>query len=191
MNKWIVLLLCFNCLVLGAQNNNYTAKDTIPTISITGTSTLHDWKVQAGSVTNYPDTLVVDVKEGANLTGFSFTVEVVSLDGGRGAAMNNKIQTAFNIAENPTITFTQKEAAILTKSEEGYQLSATGLLNMAGTEKTITVDAFAYKEEGELVLKGSKDLKMSDYGMTPPSAMFGQIQTKDDITVHFEFVYVQ
>jgi len=32
-------------------------------------------------------------------------------------------------------------------------------------------------------------MKLSDFDIEPPSAMFGQIQTKDDIVVHFNFIY--
>jgi hypothetical protein len=30
---------------------------------------------------------------------------------------------------------------------------------------------------------------MTDFQITPPSAMFGQIETKDDITVNFELQF--
>ena len=61
---------------------------------------------------------------------------------------------------------------------------------MAGKEKDISVDVELDEQAGKLIFKGSKKLKMSDFEMTPPSAMFGQIQTHDDITVHFEFRYL-
>ena len=61
---------------------------------------------------------------------------------------------------------------------------------MAGTSKEIEVTVNIQETDtGGLVLQGSKALKMSDFGITPPSALFGQIQTDDAITVHFEFVY--
>jgi len=31
---------------------------------------------------------------------------------------------------------------------------------------------------------------MSDYGMQPPTAMFGALRTGDDVTVHFDVAFV-
>jgi len=38
---------------------------------------------------------------------------------------------------------------------------------------------------------GNEPMKMTDFGIEPPSALFGQIQTKDEIVVVFTLVYKQ
>ncbi len=186
MKNIFLFVFSISWLVTAAQSN-YTI-DTIPSISITGTSTLHDWTVQAGSVIDYPTTLSIDIIEGGVIDSFSFSVPVASLDGGRGPSMNAKIKTAFGAETNPIIKYQQIGTAAIKKDTAGITITSVGTLTMAGMEKEIEVVLQATDEVGVL-LKGSKDLKMSEFGMTPPSAMFGQIQTMDDITVHFEFVY--
>lgn len=184
MKNLFLLIFSICCLSATAQST-YTV-DTIPTISIKGTSTLHDWTVQAGAVADYPTNLTLEIADGATIDSFSFSVPVANLDGGRGPSMNAKIQKAFVMETNPTINYRQNGVATITT---GNTITSSGILKMAGVAKDMEVVLSVSEEEGLLILKGSKDLKMTDFGMTPPSAMFGQIQTADDITVHFEFVY--
>ena len=182
-------LLCCYSIVYGQQNYSYPT-DSLPSISISGTSTLHGWTVTAGEVTDFPTNLAFSLAETQTIDSFSFSVAVMSLDGGRGASMNGKIQTALQATISPTIIYSQSQPAALVKQADQWTLSSTGTLAMAGKEKAITVDVQLEERDGQLIFKGSKDLKMSDFEMTPPSAMFGQIQTHDDITVHFEFRYL-
>ena len=190
MKNFLVLsILCCYSVVYSQQNYNYPI-DSLPSISISGTSTLHGWTVTAGEVTDFPSNLTLSLEETQTIDSFSFSVAVMSLDGGRGASMNGKIQTALQATTSPTITYSQSQPAALVKQADQWTLSSTGTLAMAGKEKAITVDVQLEEQDGTLVFKGSKDLKMSDFEMTPPSAMFGQIQTHDDITVHFEFRYL-
>ena len=187
MKNLFFLLFSFCCLSAAAQSN-YTI-DTIPSISITGTSTLHDWTVQAGVVADYPTNLSLELVDGATIDSFSFSVPVANLDGGRGPSMNAKIQKAFAVETNPTINYQQIGVASIQEEATGKTITSAGTLTMAAVSKDIEVVLVVSETEGVLSLKGSKDLKMTDFGMTPPSAMFGQIQTADEITVHFEFVY--
>ena len=188
-NLLFVLLICCYSIVYGQSNYN-TSIDSLPSISISGSSTLHGWTVTAGEVTDFPKNLTFSLEEDQTIDSFSFAVTVMSLDGGRGASMNGKIHKALQATTSPTIVYTQTQPATLVKQADQWTLSSTGSLAMAGKEKDITVDVQLEQQKGHIIFKGSKDLKMSDFEMTPPSAMFGQIQTHDDITVHFEFRYL-
>jgi hypothetical protein len=42
--------------------------------------------------------------------------------------------------------------------------------------------------EDRLSFKGAYKLNMKDYDMTPPSAMFGQIVTGEEVEIRFELV---
>ncbi len=176
-------------MVYSQQNYTYPT-DSLPSISITGTSTLHGWTVTAGEVTDFPTSLTFSLEESQTIDSFSFAVAVMSLDGGRGASMNGKIQGALQATTSPRIVYTQTQPATLVKQEEQWILNSTGTLAMAGKEKDISVAVELEEQNGSLIFKGRKDLKMSDFEMTPPSAMFGQIQTNDAITVHFRFGYL-
>lgn len=181
-------LLCC-CSIAYSQSSFTYPSDSIPTVNIIGTSTLHDWKVQAGEVADFPSMIALELEEGTTIDSFGFSVKVMSLDGGRGASMNGKIQKALQAATNPTIQYQQTEVATLVKKEGVWMLISNGVLSMAGAEKEISVEVTVEEQNDQLLFAGSKPLKMSDFNITPPSAMFGQIQTDDAITVQFEFRY--
>jgi hypothetical protein len=39
---------------------------------------------------------------------------------------------------------------------------------------------------GQLAFEGSQTIKMTDYGITPPTALFGTLKTGDEITITFK-----
>lgn len=165
-------------------------KDFAPQITITGTSTLHDWEVTCSGVDGVPQTLVFD-KSNPGIDNFGFKVPVGSMDGGRGASMNDKIYAAFKSSQNPYIVYQQTQRATIISGNEpaSYSLSSQGVISLAGQKKDITVTGTAQLENDFLIFKGSHGLKMRDFEMEPPTAMFGQIKTNDDVVVHFEIRY--
>jgi len=40
--------------------------------------------------------------------------------------------------------------------------------------------------DGTVIAKGSVPIKMTDYGIKPPTALFGRLKTGDDVKVNFE-----
>jgi len=186
----LLLLVAWSCL-LQAQKTYQFSVDSVAKVSVAGTSTLHEWKATAATVTDFPQQIKLNLIKGERIDSFAFVVAVASLDGGRGASMNAKITKALLADAHPTISYQQISPAILEVQEEGnFVLSSIGLLSMAGVSKEIQVTVnIKENSSGALVLSGKKDLQMSDFGIKPPSALFGQIQTDDAITVNFEFVY--
>ena len=182
----LVILIAIN---ISVSAQSYSDGDL--TIWITGGSTLHDWKVKAEEVKDFPSSLEVTSQEQFDINGFSFAVVVKSMDGGRGPSMNNKIYKALMADTHPEILFRQKSSAqfSLSESEGGWSASIEGTVNMVGQEREIEVVAKGEAQENSIIFTGAIPLKLSDFDIEPPSAMFGQIQTKDDIVVHFELEY--
>jgi len=161
-----------------------------PGVSVAGTSTLTDWEVSCTEVLDVPAQISFNPPSGT-IDNFSFKVPVKKMDGGRGASMNDKIVAAFQADEHPFIQFQQTAPSQITTNGNSYTIQSNGTLTMAGTSKSVTVNTTASIEGDKLVLKGNKELKMTDFDITPPSAMFGQIVTNDDIVVNFEFQYLK
>lgn len=191
MKNICFLILFAWSFLLQAQKTYQFPVDSIAHISVSGTSTLHAWTATASTVVDFPQVMELNLSAAEQIDSFAFTVVVASLDGGRGASMNSKIKKALLADQHPTISYQQTSSATLLKQETGgFTLSSTGSLSIAGTSKEVEVMVNIQEtDKGGLVLQGSKALKMSDFGIKPPSALFGQIQTDDAITVHFEFVY--
>lgn len=185
------LLLLFSGLSQ-AQKQSFQIDGEQPVqVSVIGGSTLHDWTVTCGVVQDYPTSLELTVKEGEEIEAFAFSVEVKSMEGGRGSIMNTKIFNALKAEENPYIKFRQTSPAKLgpLDGEGKFQLLSKGVLQMAGEEKEVSVNVSGQYKDGALSFTASHPMKMSDFQIEQPSAMFGQIQTKDEITVNFDFRY--
>jgi polyisoprenoid-binding protein YceI len=69
------------------------------------------------------------------------------------------------------------------------EFDAVGTLTVHGVAKTITMPVTIEKVEKKLKITGTTSLKMSDYGVKPPSPDIGvaKITTGDDIKVTIEW----
>lgn len=56
---------------------------------------------------------------------------------------------------------------------------------MAGVANDVEVTGSLEMIENRIIINGSKNLLMSDYGMDPPTAMAGALKTGDEVTINF------
>jgi hypothetical protein len=167
------------------------ASENSPVLTVDGKSTLHDWTMTADVVTDYPAELSVDPHVGGEIENFSFKVEVASMKSGRSSTMDTKTHKALKSVDHPYISYIQKTPALLEAgSGDGlFTLKSSGSLTIAGVENEVVIDVNVSYMDGELVFNASYPMKMSAYNVERPEAMFGQIKTKDDITINLQFVY--
>jgi polyisoprenoid-binding protein YceI len=158
---------------------------------IDGTSTVRSFSCKAGEVN-----AVVEAN-GANaipslLTGdkgvkaVRVTVPSERMDCGNGT-MNDHMKKALKVAESPTITFTLTDYAV-TRNADGIAGTITGTLDLGGVTKSISFEATGKPEGGMLRVDGAYDLRMTDYGLKPPSLMFGRIKVRDIVKVNFDLL---
>jgi polyisoprenoid-binding protein YceI len=70
---------------------------------------------------------------------------------------------------------------------EAKSIQCTGKLKVAGTTKQVDLDvAYTILPGGIIQCKGSKKIVMTDFGVEPPSFMFGSVTTGDEITISFD-----
>lgn len=158
---------------------------------IDGTSTIRSFTCRAGEVN-----AVVEVN-GANaipglLTGekdvkaVQVTVPAEKMDCGNGK-MNDHMRNALKVAENPTITFTLKDYDV-TKNADGISGTINGTLDLGGVKKPISLQATGANEGGMLHVNGVYELKMTEYGLKPPTLMFGRIKVGETVKVGFDLL---
>jgi polyisoprenoid-binding protein YceI len=76
---------------------------------------------------------------------------------------------------------------LISSKIEGKTIHSSGKLRIAGVAKQVDLDVtYTVLPGGALKFKGSKKIVMTDYGVEPPSFMFGSVTTGDEITVSFE-----
>ncbi len=164
------------------------------TMTVSGTSTLHDWTSDVNTVTG---TVEVDeelfsggeVKKGDIITAVSIVVPVKSIISPRGATMDKKTYDALKSEAFPEIIFELKENKVAEVTTEGFTIHANGNLTIAGLTKEVEFPVVGKFISGEkMSFSGSYQLNMTDFEMEPPSAMFGQIETGEEVVIKFELI---
>lgn len=172
--KKAVLLLFLSVACIGLAQETYTFSSDSK-LTIDGTSTIHDWTVVANSMTGS-----VTAEESVPKT-IEFEVSVAEIISERGATMDKKMHDALKKEEHPKISFN------LTEVKNSTNLK--GNLNVAGQEKAVEIPVKMNADNESLKISGEYAITLQDYGIEPPTAMFGQIIVGNDVTVKFDLVF--
>ncbi len=115
----------------------------------------------------------------------SLSIAVDQIDCKNGK-MNEHMREALKAEKNPTILWRLSSYRI-----EGTSVIMAGTLTIAGKENPIELRGTGGLNNGTITLKGTKVLKMTEFGVKPPSLMFGTMKVADPVTVSFDLVLNQ
>ena len=168
-----------------AKNTYILTRDYAVTID--GTSNLRDWQEKVGEVTG-DMTATVNEDKSIALRAIRISMKVLSIKSNIGRAMDNKTYEALKASAYPEIVFTVSAPVRLVQVRDCQAaIPVRGELALAGISKPMImlVKTFAISQ-GVLQFEGSQTIKMSDYGVRPPTALFGTMRAGPDITIHFK-----
>jgi len=173
------LILLTPALTLG--QDSYKAQKA--SVSISGTSTMHDWEMKGeGFTCNSQFSL-----EGNKVTGvkgLQLTIPVTALKSGKGA-MDKNAYSALKADDHKQIVYALTSSKIV-----GNKIISSGNLTIAGVTKPMEVEStFTVNADNTISTKTSKSFKMSEFNVEPPSFMFGSVTTGDAITLTFDFTF--
>jgi polyisoprenoid-binding protein YceI len=156
-------------------------------VTIDGTSNLRNWQEKVGQVAG-EITAVVNVDGSVDLRSLRITMVVLSIKSDMGRVMDNKTYEGLKAATYPEILFTMNKPLKLMQVRDGQNaVPVKGNLMLAGICKPVIMEVTTFEiKEGKLVFEGSQALKMTDYGVKPPSALFGTMRAGPDITIRFK-----
>lgn len=153
---------------------------------VEGTSTVHDWEVEATEF-NAETQLKVENNSVAQISHVLFTTQAESLKSGKNL-MDRKIQDALKTNKHPEITFSLKGNEAIT----GEEATISGMLTIAGQAREVDVTVnFDAQNPQTLGVTGEVPLKMSDFNIDQPTAMMGTIKTGDEIKVKFDLEFLR
>ncbi|MGI9158413.1 MAG: YceI family protein, partial [Saprospiraceae bacterium] len=155
------------------------------TMAIKGTSNLHDWESSAKEVRGKADLTIEEGKLSA-INSLNVEVPVKSIKSTKGSIMDSKTYDALKADDHPKITFKLERATPIKQSGDGYSVTATGSLAIAGVTKKVDLSVKGKMDAGgNLLFSGSKKIKMTDYGIKPPTALMGTMTVGDEVDVVF------
>ena len=169
-------------------------------VTVAGTSTIHDWTVETSLIggtmelgPEFPLDASKNPKPGKVQAKAESVIFTSSIKSGK-KSMDEVMYETMDQKKHPKITYKLQELSLKETPEAGNPLKfdAVGVLNVSGTLKTNAMEVTMMPSEGgdKILVKGETNLKMTDFGMKPPSPSIslGLIKTGDDVKVSFEWV---
>lgn len=171
----------------GATAQSTTLIKEKSSVSITGTSSLHDWHESVG---DYTIKITFAKNDGTTpaieKVAFIATSSSVTSDN---KIMTDKTLNALQAKEYPEITFISTGSSTIVISEGNFTSNVTGDLNLNGVTKRLSIPLRGSYSGDKLEINASQKLKMSDYQIKSPTAMLGTLKTGDEVTVHLDLKF--
>lgn len=163
-------------------------------ITIDGTSNVHDWTASTATVRVTRAKLATGVggpafwdavvKPGA-VEAFEVTIPAAKLTSPR-SGLDKNMHKALKVEQHPDIVFRLK--GLTAKAGTPGAFTAAGTLRVAGVDKDVSLDITLGRSAQGLVVKGTTKLLMTDFGIEPPSALFGTVRSAPEVTISFQTV---
>lgn len=161
-----------------------------------GKSSLHEFSSKATQInltlnvkdsSAEPKQVLTTMSGGGAISQLVVDVPVKGLKSGKGA-LDDNLYSALKVNENPRIQFKLVSYKMQAKpSADGtYSANVTGILTIAGKSRPVSFAVAAKTDKDSINIWGSNDLKMTEYGITPPTAMMGMIRCDDQVKVNFD-----
>lgn len=167
-----------------AQSATTYTLDPASEVSIDGTSTRSDWTVYAEDIEG--NFSVVSGNPSIQFSQAQFAVRASEISSRRSTIMDRLIDESLKVEEHPVIRFDLGSAEA---GSAAGTYNVAGKLTLGGTTKDVAMKIEAKPADGDkLQVSGSHALKMSDYGLQAPVAMFGALRTGDEVTVNFNLL---
>ena len=161
-------------------------------LTIEGTSNLHGWACRTQTleaVVELDAAAVVQVTTAPPkaLKRVEVKVPVKSLKCGNGT-MDGNLYKALKANETPEISYILATFdAVADEPKNAFSLKTEGRLTVAGTERPLSMEVIATRlADGTVKATGTVPIKMTDFGIKPPTAIFGRLKTGDEVKVSFE-----
>lgn len=165
-------------------------------IRIEGTSTLKSWSMEGdtvnGQVTLDPAVMKPLTPEswrsaGDNAASVAVTIPVASIRSGD-EQLDRLMFEALKAKTNPAIRYDMTSSALMEAKGPTLTMKTTGNLTIAGVTRPVSMDVVGMRtSDGRYVLAGRVPVRMSEFGITPPTVM-KNVTAGDEVRVTFRWV---
>jgi polyisoprenoid-binding protein YceI len=200
-----MLLFTFSAGELFSQETESQEAEMAPlnisaasSIEIDGTSTLHDWTVDAEEFSvnfKVPQswTKGLDFWNPEEVEELTVNVPVEFLVSGK-SGMDKRMYKALESDDHPEIIFEHTDMHIddaeIEQIRGAKTLNIDGNLTVAGETRPVTLNVLGeILETNALKFSGQYTLNMTDFDVDPPSALLGTIKSGDEITIRFDIIF--
>jgi polyisoprenoid-binding protein YceI len=184
-NKIFLILLVFLPFA-GIAQTQYRVKSH--DVTIEGTSNLQSWTADVKDVNGTIEFIIKD-NEIREITDARFQINSRSIEGSEGRRMNSKIYESLEVEKHPQIRFDLREVRSIAENPGRFHINARGVLTVAGESKVIEMRPTArILPNGDVEITGNQEVLMSDFGISPPTALLGALRTGDQVNIVYKLV---
>src|SRR5438876_11033827 len=193
-NFVFTLLLLLSGSLLAENAIRHNALPGQGDIRVDGTSSFHDWAAETSLIGGFIEVdpaFDADLKTLTTMPKVEVTIAVSQLKNPKNEpTMDKRMHAELKQQEHPSIKYrllslTPKPGA---GSASASQFDAKGELTISGVTRTNSMPVtFERIDKNKIKVKGATALKMSDYGIKPPSFL-GAMRTGDEVKLTFEWI---
>jgi polyisoprenoid-binding protein YceI len=176
----LVVLIATN--VVSAQDKFSVADES--KIVVQGTSTIHDWETK---VTEFSGggVFAINSQTIELVNNFQLSIPVKSLESGK-KGMDNKIYEALKADKAPHIQFQFRDAQFTSPGK----VTVKGKMTIAGKSKDVQLVSDYRVDNGNIIVKGTHSMKMTEFDIAPPTAMMGTVKAGDQIQIVYDLLFI-
>lgn len=151
---------------------------------VEGTSSTRSYRCESTAVTGTAQAETVDLSALRSVPRAELTIPVARLDC-RNGTMNGHMRRALKAEQHANIRFVASQVA-LTPTAAGATARMTGQLTIAGQTRPATLDGTVVSDDGQLRVRGTHRLTMTDFNVAPPSLMMGTMRVHAPVTIGYD-----
>jgi len=174
-----LMLLSWNPTI---SQERYKVNNKLSEIKIEGTSSLHDWYALAETIQGKAE-MSLSNKTLEKLHELWLSIPVYSIKGEKNG-MNKDIYEALKAKEYAKINLKLTESRI-----EDTSVFYTIQLSIAGNSKIVNGKSNITLIKNGMNAQGDFKIKLTDFGITPPKAVFGTLKVGDEIHLSYSIVF--
>ncbi|MEJ5995039.1 YceI family protein [Pedobacter sp. Du54] len=185
------LLFLLTPQVIMAQSIYKVASNNSTKVTVNGQSNVHDWEMTSKDIESQGAFKFNAKDELIGLSAFNFSVAAKSLKSGK-SSMDERTYKSIKATDFPKISYKLTSAEVTAVQANKYSIQTTGILNIAGKTQTISMKVMALvNADNSISCHGTEKLMLTDYGIEPPSFMFGAMKVGNNLVIKFDLDYTK
>jgi hypothetical protein len=188
-----IMSLLLAGITVSQKNQSFELSKEKASFLVTGTSTLHDWKMDL-NIFDCTANFVVDGPRLTSIDQVTFNCKATDLKSDN-SLMDKKAYSALKSSTFPEIKFNGVSPIEISANNNKFTDNLRGNLFIAGKSiaVSIPINGTISSVNGNNIIEisGETDLKLSNFNIVPPTAMLGALKTGDGIKVSFSLQFTQ
>ncbi|SEG37431.1 YceI family protein [Algoriphagus boritolerans] len=163
------------------SQTNYVLSGT-PLFKVAGGSTLHDWEMVSESGVGQ-GIFVLENGQFKTVQSLTVSFQAETLKSGT-RGLDSNAYKALKTDKYKEVRFVLKEL-----TGQGSSMTAKGDLTIAGVTKLVSFPVKVSAVGNKLTFEGSLETRLTNFSITPPTALMGTVKTEDEIKLSFKSTF--